>query len=167
MIETLLGFLGSSAFGSITGIFGNWITRREERKNKEIDNKHELDVLKYQKELGQQNHEHQLQIADKNIEQTTVEGELNAFTESQKNDSGWMDKAKAIVRPLLTTYLAMMTTIIAYQVHTLVGGLEGVDPTQLSGIYEDIIQNVLYLTNLAFSWWYASRSNYQQVGRKN
>jgi len=41
MIGTILGFLGSTAFGSITGLVGNYINQRQLRKNKQMEYEHE------------------------------------------------------------------------------------------------------------------------------
>jgi len=48
MIGTIISFLGSGVFGSIIGVFGNWLNQRAIRKTKELDNKHELNMAKVQ-----------------------------------------------------------------------------------------------------------------------
>lgn len=42
MIATILGFLGSTAFGSITGLIGNLINQWQIRKNKKLEFEHEI-----------------------------------------------------------------------------------------------------------------------------
>lgn len=42
MIGTIISFLGSSVFGSVLGVAGNWLNQRSIRKTEEIKNKHEL-----------------------------------------------------------------------------------------------------------------------------
>ena len=42
MIGTILSFLGSGVFGSIIGVFGNWLNQRAIRKTEEMKNAHEI-----------------------------------------------------------------------------------------------------------------------------
>jgi hypothetical protein len=42
MIGTIISFLGSGVFGSVIGVFGNWLNQRAIRKTEEMKNTHEL-----------------------------------------------------------------------------------------------------------------------------
>lgn len=48
MIGTIVSFLGSGVFGSVVGVFGNWLNQRQIKDNKKIDNEHEINMAKIQ-----------------------------------------------------------------------------------------------------------------------
>lgn len=48
MIASILGFFGSSVFGSILGVVGNWMNQRAIRKTEEMKNAHEIAMAKVQ-----------------------------------------------------------------------------------------------------------------------
>jgi hypothetical protein len=42
MFTTIIGFLGSSVFGSILGVFGNWLNQRTILKAEKVKNEQEV-----------------------------------------------------------------------------------------------------------------------------
>jgi hypothetical protein len=51
MFTTILGFLGSTVFGSIIGILGNWINQKTILKAEKVKNEHELAVARVNIEM--------------------------------------------------------------------------------------------------------------------
>jgi len=48
MIGSILSLFGSGVFGSIIGVFGNWLNQRQIRETERIKNKHEIDMAQIQ-----------------------------------------------------------------------------------------------------------------------
>ena len=152
MFSALLAVFTSSGFGALTGIFGNWVKERENRKNRELEMEHQFKMTTLQ-------HNQTLELADKQIDIETTKGEMKGFAESQKSDKGgWMDKTRAIIRPLITVYLLTIASYLAYQVNSLVGGMEALTPSEVLVMYKEIIASVIYLTTVAVSWWFSARA---------
>ena len=51
MIGTIISFLGSGVFGSILGVFGNWLNQRQIKDTKMMGNQHEIDMARIQIEI--------------------------------------------------------------------------------------------------------------------
>ena len=66
-----------------------------------------------------------------------------------------LDFIRGCIRPVLTIYLCILTTLIYLQVYNLLG--TGIDSTQLSQILNYIINTVLYLTTTVILWWFGCR----------
>jgi len=48
MIGSIISFLGSGVFGSVIGVFGNWLNQRQIRETERIKNQHEIDMAHVQ-----------------------------------------------------------------------------------------------------------------------
>ena len=73
---------------------------------------------------------------------------------------GLADLLKGLARPAITIYLLIVSTWIsqkAWQVLQSVG--EPLTATQASGLVEQVIAVVLYLTTTAVTWWFGDRMN--------
>ena len=169
MLDSVLGFFSSSGVGAIVGAVGSWAAKREARKIKQLDNEHEKDMANIGIQETKQEHEHAMALADKEIQklkqegETKIEiGELGAFTESLKTlgkNSGvlWVDAVRSLMRPLITTYLLALTTYIAYLVNSKAGGIEALPPSEIYALYSHIINQTMFLTTVAVTWWFGSR----------
>lgn len=120
-------------------------------------------------------------IARTEQETAKVEGVINiqrdemaSFKESQESDSGILKALAAakqsstllnlaafirtMVRPLLTSYLCFVTTLMYIDARNF---MEGVDLLMVSAqamqVYGDVTTNVLYLTAAAVLFWFGQR----------
>jgi hypothetical protein len=158
----IISFLGSGAFGSIIGALFAWLNRREERAVQAEKYKHE------QAMVGLQNQQNLL-LADKAKEQVREAGqqavakaEVDAFAKSQETfrpKTAFMEVVNGVIRPLITIYLLVAGTYIAFEVNTLVGGLKSFDPATLFTLYGSVIDQVFFLLNLTVSWWFGARGS--------
>ncbi len=146
----MLEFLASPILGSILGSISSLWTKREERKQKESDQKHQRQML-----ILQSKHK---------IDELTVEGEMRqevarekSFTQSQKVLSKFGDGIRMLVRPILTGYLVFIVSWLGMELNTLVGGLESLDSETLTSIYKDIMLTTMSLTSMSVAWWFGSR----------
>lgn len=155
MIEAFISFIGSPILGSAIGFLGSWLKDREARKQQELNFKHQQIMA----EINAKNTREELSLKS-DIAETVAEGE--AFKSSQKygnqkSGSTTLDGIRSLVRPLVTTYLLVVTTYFAYCVHGLIGGLEVLTPSELLELYKEIIVSMLALTNMSVSWYFGSR----------
>ena len=164
MIETLMGLASSSGVGALIGLFGSWMTKREERKNRELDYAHEIKMadIRMRELEAEQNHE--LAVVDKNIQKAEAEGdikidlaEMEAFTESQETTSDFADSVRACVRPFILFYLLIGSTWIFFKVGAEIDGLESLPAADLLELYSYVVYQIVGLTSLAVSWYYGSR----------
>ncbi len=171
MLEGLLTIASSSGLGAVIGAVGSWATKRENRKMKEIDNAHEERMAEIETQQMEMEHNHALSLADKQIEQAQVEGEIekdiaetNAFTESLKSQKiltniKFVDAIRFLMRPLITVYLLAMMSYLAYNIHMLVNGLDALPISQIAALYTQIISQLMFLTTTAVTWWFGSRGS--------
>ena len=98
MIGTIISFLGSGVFGSIIGVFGNWLNQRAIRKTEEMKNAHELAVMDVQIKMFEAKTDASIKINKAQIEGTIDLQDSKAYATTlvvanQKSFSDkWIDK---------------------------------------------------------------------------
>lgn len=163
MIAALNPFLGT-----ITGLVGGWLAKRERRKQMEMEFAHEEKMESFGLQRDQWAHEAALAMADKNIEAAEAEGAIQAdiraaeaFSESQKVSklTKFGEIVKTCVRPIISGVLMWCSWEIYVKTEALVGGLEGLDITVIQDLFVYIVHAIIFLTITAVSWWFASRGD--------
>lgn len=162
MLEAILSFGQSSILGGVVGLVGSWLTKREERKQQDQEFRHEQRMAEINTEQMRFRATHELQLANKEIDRTEVEGELSAFRESLKTMAAKtgipiVDALRAIMRPVVTVYLLGLSSYVAFKVAVLVGGLSNIDTAVIEQLFVSIVRDTLFLTNVAVTWWFGSR----------
>lgn len=160
---------GSTGFGTVIGLIGSYFTRRDERKKEEIHLANEQAMAKLRVEELKLEQNHELAMADKQIERAEVErattidkGELEAFKASlsigsQKSGKGWVNGFNSLMRPLITLFLLGVTVWFASEVFEKVGGLESLDSTELQELFKHLIMTFTFLASTAVTWWFGAR----------
>ena len=168
-MDSLIGLFSTGGMGAIIGLAGSWMTKREDRKKAELDLQREIEIGNLRLKELEAESSHELAMADKEMERAEVEGdiaiesaEIGAFTESlkaQAKSTGivFVDAVRGMMRPVITVFLLGLSTWLAVTVHTLVGGLKTISMTELFDLYEIIIQQIIFLTVTAVTWWFGSR----------
>lgn len=183
-MEAILGFLGTGGLGPIisgvTGLVGGWLTKRENRKLAEIDNAHEVRMAEVDQAAAKFELEATVTLADMQIDLAQTEGEIEQdLIEAQSEAdverleatafaSGlveghkptgypFVDKFRAMTRPLITWSLYIFVAIIFYVLHLKVGAIVAEDTELLVKLYVYLVQSVIYLFIMAVSWWFMSR----------
>lgn len=179
MIATILSgavsLFGSAGFGSILGMAGAWLTKREERENAKLKYAHDIEMQKLRVEELKAEQSHELAIADKQIQRAQTEGqikvelgELGAFSETLREQTmkygGWIDKVRGAIRPMITIYLLGLTSYIAIALWIEMSGLAAFDKAQLLTLFTDIINKLTFLTCTCTLWWFGVRMS--QAGAK-
>ena len=165
----VLELFASSGLGSIVGAVGAYFTRKAELAKIKEQNEFQLKTRQLDIQEASSERNHELQLADKQMQRAKVEGdvaeqfvEAEAFKESvaqagKKWGIWFVDAVKGLMRPTITVYLLVNTTIITMSVASLTGGLESLPSEELVDLYRTIILQVVGLTALAVSWWFGSR----------
>ena len=160
MIESILTLLASPVLGSISGMIGNWVQKKQE-----------IEIIKEQN--NQQYKMSMLNSENKRREtesQSKADGERldgEAFVKAQDAPkTGWAAGLMSVVRVAVTTYLLIFMTYLAYQVSGLVGGLETLPMETLIDMYGQIIFSIIYLTITAITFWFGQRPSqtFRMVG---
>jgi hypothetical protein len=173
-MEALLSILTSTAAGGIIGVVGSWLTKREERKNIQLQFERDVKLAEIRKDEAKIEADHELALADKQIERAQVEGsvaidqaKIEAFTDDLKEQSKnygikVVDGIRGLMRPLITIYLLVIATLLTLKINQLVGGLDSLEMSELKGIYDNVINQMLFLTATAVTWWFGSRPSSQR-----
>ncbi|WP_246109296.1 hypothetical protein [Reinekea thalattae] len=175
MLEVIAGIFSSSGLGAIVGLFGSWLTKREERKNLNLKYDYEVQMAQIRKSEAELEFNHELALADKHIERAQVEGdiqrdidEMSAFTESLKEQQqmykiSFVDAIRGLMRPLITVYLLVIGTYVTIKIGGYVGGIEGaMDADEMIKMYKETINQVMFLLTTAVTWWFGSRPSSQR-----
>ena len=173
MLE-ILSLLGSATGGGLLGIAGNFLKGKAEIKGKKLDYEHErdlrkldMDELKIEASLKNQQIklENDGELALANVEADRAKDvAASALRQASYNadkasyGGGIVDKIRGIMRPMITIYLLVLMSYIAYQVDTIVGGVEELPSKDIWGLYENLINSIVFLATTAVTWWFGSRS---------
>ena len=139
MIEGIVSILSGSIGGSLIGMVGGFLNRKEERKKQKEDNDHTFRMVKENANADQQG------------------SEARAFEESQKSLSPKADFIKSLVRPVITFLLLYQCYLILTSLEAITGGLESLPVDMTLDLYKTIVLNIISLTATAVNWWFASR----------
>ena len=128
-MEALLSILTSTGAGGIIGVVGSWLTKREERKNIQLQFERDVKLAEIRKDEAKIEADHELALADKQIERAQVEGsvaidqaEVEAFTEGLKEQSKTygikaVDGIRGLMRPIITVYLLIIATLLTLKIN--------------------------------------------------
>lgn len=168
-MDVILDLLGGGALGGIVGAIASIFKGAQERKQKEAEMSHEYRMTELSLKDSAQQQAHEIGMADKGIERAQAEGAIEsdiAETEvfgksivSGLKDTGiaFVDAIRGLMRPAITVYVLGVATYLAINVAVLVGGLESLDRDYVLQLYARIIDDLMFLTMLAVSWWFGSR----------
>lgn len=172
MLE-ILSLLGSATGGGLLGIAGNFLKGRAEIKGKKLDYEHErgmrsLDMAELKMEATLKNQQISLENTGKlalaNVEadraKDVAAAELQQASYSADKaqyGGGFVDKWRGSMRPGMTMYLLVLMTYIACQINGIVGGVDQLGTEQIWGLYENLINSIVFLTTTAVTWWFGSR----------
>lgn len=177
MLSIILGILGSGGFGSIVGLVGGFLNRKQdlavkklELEERRVDREYELARLDKERDYMTSEYGMKLQIADREVEAEKAKADAavevagyGAMAESYKFDAptpadGRVDKISKLIRPFLTVSFFALTCVIFWQVQKLVNALQ-VTPTpeQVLKLYIMLIEWVLFQAGVCIGWWFAMR----------
>lgn len=169
MLTPLLDLLSSTGAGAALGVFGAWLTKREERLDKKLETEKALALARIHKEEALLEMEQALRLADKELSRTLTEGDLAAEAKAMEafkaslgslsTSTGLVlvDSLRGLMRPLITLYLLCLASLVSFRLMTLTGGLEGLGKSGLTEAFAQILDQLLFLTTTAVTWWFGAR----------
>jgi hypothetical protein len=178
----MLGIISSIFSGGLTGLLGvafqrffDFLKVKQELEMKRIDHEHEVNMRRIDGELMAQEWAARTQVAT--IEATareTVAAETSfasSFNMEPKQYSArakigpvtgfllvLLDVLRGIVRPGLTIYLCVITTMIYIEARTIMAGLTFITADAIK-VHDHIISTILYLTTTCVLWWFGTRNS--------
>jgi hypothetical protein len=180
MLELLGTIFGSIFSGGATGIIGVVAQRFADYKNKQLDMQLEkqradnaVALRRVDAEIMAQEYAARLQIttvetagrsdvADSESFGKSFEMEPKIYaTGKLTNGQRWLmvilDTLRGSIRPLLTIYLCVLTTMVYWQAKALLEG-KPLEPAEALDLVKMIIGTILYLTTTCVLWWYGTRN---------
>lgn len=163
---SIFSVIGSIVSGGATGLLGSVISRFFDYRNKKLDREHEIKMIEAEAKVMEQEWAARSQIAK--IEgQSAIEVEdSRGFRESLTSEPKQyftgnpgklsflyilLDFLRGFIRPALTVYLCILTTLIYFHIKDLTVIV------QEQAILEHLINTVLYLTTTVILWWFGTR----------
>lgn len=136
--------------GGIVGLLGNFLTRgfdvfdrHLERREKAEERAHELTLLQMQMQAERQETENELLIAKQSADEATFTTSIQ-HDRSIKESYAWVNAVRALVRPVLTLGLVVVSYAIYYSAD--------MDTRTI------ITASLLEMTAASIAWWFGSRS---------
>ena len=183
MWDTIGSLFTSILSGGMTGLFGIAVQRFADYKNKQLDidaaklkYAHEVDLRRVDAEIMAEEWAGRTRVAD--IEATGREAvaseasfaasfqmEPLRYSEAVKPSGGqswvlvFLDFIRGIVRPMLTVYLCVLTTLVYFQARDLFNSSAmDSDPLEAVEILQQVVGTILYLTTTCVLWWFGTRN---------
>lgn len=164
--------------GGATGLLGTIATAWVSLKKAKENNRHAESMAELQ-------HKQALAEAEADLKTAQTEGEIQqslantkaaaeGLAKSYEHDQrryatgklgwfarGWMvavDVARGFMRPGLTLYLVILTSLMYWQMLDILGGFEqSVGAGEIMSLVQHITVTVLYLTTTCVAWWFGGR----------
>lgn len=187
----MLGFITSILTGGATGLLGvalqrvfDWLKVGQEIKLRQIDHDHEEKMRRVDIEMLNAEWEHRAKVAEIETQGKVDAEEAKAFAKSFASEPQlysakvtpttiqgyiliFLDLVRGLVRPGLTLYLCIITTMMYLEVMALVKlyGMVMNAETAMS-LMDKIISTILYLTTTCVLWWFGTRNKQKPPGAK-
>ncbi len=174
----MLSIITSILSGGVTGLLGIAVQRIADYKNKQLDL--ELSKQKFENDLALKRVDADImaqewasrtrvaQVEERGQEAVADSSAFSAsFNEPQRYSQnpnaaqGWLlvalDFIRGLVRPVLTVYLCVLTTLVYLHARDLLStqALTSDEALDLVGL---IIRTILYLTTTCVLWWFGTRN---------
>lgn len=180
MLDWLGNLAGAVFGGGITGILGVVVQRFFDLKNKDRDlelvkvkNAHELQLKQVDLQIMNQEWAQRVKVAEVEAAGHEAVADSQAFAasfnEPQRYAAGaslnpaqtWLmvilDFVRGIIRPGLTLYLCLLTTLVYFQAREV--QLQAWPaPDEAYGIVKQVIGTILYLFTTCLLWWFGVRN---------
>jgi hypothetical protein len=184
----MLGLIGtfftSIISGGLTGIFGVGVQRYADYKNKELDlaasrdkMAHEVTLRKVDAEIMAQEWAARTKVAEVEAAGKEAVADSQAFAASFHMEpvrysgdvkptpgQGWLlvilDFVRGMIRPSLTVYLCVLTTLVYFQARDI-QVRAGVSSEEAYQVVQQVVGTVLYLTTTCVLWYFGTRNKGQ------
>lgn len=169
-MDWLVELLTGPGVAGITGLIGGTVAKLFEAKAKREELRFEERMRELDIEEAKFERDHEIAMADKQVERAKVESdlaieqsELKAFTVSQESNK--VEGLLRFVRPAITFYLLLAVSILFGLVWFAVDGLAAFNKAELHMLLQQMIEAALYLTIMCVGWWFGSRGGNINKGK--
>ena len=173
MIEWFGDAITTIVSGGVTGILGSAVQSYSNYKMKQLEGDKETKRLAHDKEMvaleaqanisiAEQERSAQNDLYQQNLQLASYQHDAAKYLTGDKAPAwilallGLVDVLRGLVRPCLTTYMAIVVTFILVEANTLLGNAS-LSTEQAVTITGDIWQTVMYLATTIFFWWFGQR----------
>lgn len=184
----MLGLLGSIFSGGLTGLLGvafqrffDFLKVKQEIEMKKMDHEHEANMRRIDGELMAQEWAARTQVATIEAEAKQTVAAEASFAASFNNEpkqysakvkigpvTGFLlvllDFLRGIVRPGLTIYLCVITTMIYVEARAIMAGVTFATADAIR-VHDLIVSTILYLTTTCVLWWFGTRNSQKAPGK--
>jgi len=174
MLEFFGDAIGAIVGGGATGLLGSAISVWGEFKKNQLLFDHQQKMKDLDTKAMRMEAELELKKVETEGEISMAIEETRAMANSYEHDKAtyykgelgkfgralmvFVDFFRGMIRPSMTTYLVVLTTMIFWEVQDLVNGLEGgITNTQAMALLQQIIMVILYITATVVLWWFGTR----------
>ena len=180
LIDILGSAVSSVVGGGLTGIVGVVVQRWADYRNKKLDIEaskdryaHEINLKRVEGEIMAHEWAARTRIADVETAGRSDVADSQAFAASfnepqrysadvrPNRGQSWLlvilDFIRGIVRPGLTLYLCVLTTLIYFHIREALKG-DPLDQAQMAELLKLVIGTVLYLCTSCILWWFGVRN---------
>jgi hypothetical protein len=183
-METILGFFGNVLSGGVTGLLGVALQRWADYKNKQLDielqkgkQAHELAIMEREWQgrvkVAETEGAARVDAEDAKTLAASYAGAFDRFATWDMKAEPWyfkiwfvlLDFLRGLVRPGLTVYLCVLTTLIYFEARALLGG-ENLTASDAINIQTRIVDTILYLMTTCVLWWFGTRNKDKQPGMR-
>ena len=180
-----LGLITSAFGGGLTGLIGGAVDKVFTYKTKKLEIEqnreryaHEVNMRKADAEIMAQEWAARTKVAEvegaTKIEVEDAKAFATSLTTDDKNYLDYLDKlnpkqdwffvvlefVRGSIRPGLTLYLCVLTTLLYWKASKLVPSV--IDPLQAVDMVSSIVNTILYLTTTCVLWWFGTRNSGKQ-----
>jgi hypothetical protein len=162
--------------GGAIALIGTQLTKRDERLTLQLKLSQELKIAEFEareaeNEFKRTQLQHELEV--KKIEtEAEIAAEIQAgqaFKQSLKgqllSSGNWLvDSIRGLMRPVITSYMLIIMSYIAYNISVMAGGFDALPLGVILDLYQDIINQIMFLTVTCVTWWFGSRPSSQRRG---
>lgn len=177
----MLDFLGSIFTGGLTGLLGvvvqrwaDYMNKKQDIELKRMDLDHAAKMKEVDAAIMREEWTQRVKVAEVEAAGREAAADSEAFAASFKMEPKRFSDAKRVggignfcfvlldvvrgfVRPALTVYLCVLTTLIYFQIKGILGA---VNLTQIEALdlMRLIVTTILYLTTTVVLWWFGTRN---------
>lgn len=174
MLSAILAILGSSTVGSLIGGIFAFLNKKADIEIKKLDQAHELELRKEDRELAKVEAESRLQVAVAEAEGSIESARMTAIGQAHQADNldaamvksagGWAwlliltDAFRRLIRPSLTLLLVGMALYLNWLLVERLGA--GWETLSIDQRYDAAMQAFAWLTGQAsavLGYWFVSR----------
>lgn len=177
-----LGLITSAFGGGLTGLIGGAVDKVFAYKTKKLEIEqnreryiHEVNMRKADAEIMAQEWAARTKVAEvegaAKVEVEDAKAFATSLTTDDKNYLDYLDKLnpkqdwffvilefiRGSIRPGLTLYLCVLTTLLYWKASQLVPSV--IDAAKALDMVNSIINTILYLTTTCILWWFGTRNS--------